>query len=132
MSQSLPERPDLDQLRRQAKELRDAAQRGDPAASDRFARHHPSASRDQVPLAAAQLVIAREMGFASWPRLKAAVEARTSPPQGVSDFLAASVERRLRRTAAGIFGAEPGGTLGASAFPLNQLNRHRSPGFDPR
>ena len=44
MSTSLPERPDLDQLRRQAKELRDAARGGDPAAAERFARHHPSAS----------------------------------------------------------------------------------------
>jgi hypothetical protein len=41
MSTSLPEHPDLDQLRRQAKELRDAARRGDPAALDRVGRHHP-------------------------------------------------------------------------------------------
>jgi len=42
MPDSLPERPDLDQLRRRAKELRDAARRGDAAALERFARHHPS------------------------------------------------------------------------------------------
>jgi hypothetical protein len=35
MSASLPERPDLSQLRRQAKELRDAARRGDPGAVER-------------------------------------------------------------------------------------------------
>jgi hypothetical protein len=67
MSSSLPDRPDLDQLRRQAKELRDAARRGDPVATDRFARHHPSAHQGEVSLAAAQLVIARELGFPSWP-----------------------------------------------------------------
>ena len=44
MSTSLPERPDLDQLRRQAKELRDAARRGDPDAVERFARHYRRAA----------------------------------------------------------------------------------------
>jgi hypothetical protein len=66
MSISLPERPDLDQLRRQAKELRDAARSGDPVAAERLARHHPSASPGVVTLAVAQLVIARELGFANW------------------------------------------------------------------
>lgn len=75
MSTSLPERPDLDQLRRQAKELRDTARSGDPVAVDRLARHHPSAHRAELSLAAAQLVIARELGFSSWPKLKAAVDA---------------------------------------------------------
>src|SRR5689334_19656628 len=74
MSGSLPERPDLGQLRRRAKELRDAARRGDAAALDRFARHHSPAPRGTVSLAAAQLVIARELGFASWPRLRAAID----------------------------------------------------------
>ena len=38
MSTLLGDRPDLDQLRRRAKELRDAARLGDPAAADRIAR----------------------------------------------------------------------------------------------
>src|SRR6266702_2453545 len=84
MSDSLPERPDLDQLRRRAEELRDAARRGDAAAWERFARHHPSARQDAVSLAAAQLVIARELGFSSWPRLKAAGDA-----EAVREMLAA-------------------------------------------
>lgn len=67
MSDSLPERPDLDQLRRQAKELRDAVRRGDAAALERVARHHPCWDRHMVSLAASQLVVARELGFASWP-----------------------------------------------------------------
>src|SRR5216683_4843864 len=53
MSDSLPERPDLGQLRRRAKELRDAARSGDAVAVQRFARHHPSARNDAVSLAAA-------------------------------------------------------------------------------
>src|ERR1700722_3617005 len=96
MSISLPERPDLDQLRRQAKELRDAARGGDPDAADRLARHRGSAPQDDVSLAAAQLVIARELGFGSWPQLKAAIEALASSPDRQAEiFVAASVDGRV-------------------------------------
>ena len=107
MSDLLPERPDLGQLRRRAKELRDAARRGDAAASERFARHHPSAPESAVSLAAAQLVIARELGFANWPRLKAAIDAEAASGQEVRAFLAASVDGRLRQ-ASDILRADPG------------------------
>jgi ankyrin repeat protein len=107
MSNSLPARADLNQLRRRAKELRDAARRGDTAASERFARHHPTARQDAVSLAAAQLVIAREMGFSSWPRLKAAIDADAVSRGEVTAFLAASVEGRLQQ-ASDIFRADPG------------------------
>ncbi|HEY4023966.1 MAG TPA: ankyrin repeat domain-containing protein [Pseudonocardiaceae bacterium] len=91
MSDSLPARPDLGQLRRRAKELRDAARQGEESALARFTRHL-SIQPDAVSLATAQLVIARELGFASWPRLKAAIDAGRS----VSAFLAASTGRRPR------------------------------------
>ena len=107
MSDSLPERPDLDQLRRRAKELRDAARRGDAEALERFARHHPSAPPGAVSLAAAQLVVARELSFASWPRLKAAIDADASGRRAAGEFLAASVDGRLRQ-ASEIFRADPG------------------------
>ena len=106
MSDSLPERPDLDQLRRRAKELRDAARQGDAAAAERFTRHRPSGTQGAVSLAAAQLVIARELGFASWPRLKAAIDADATSRREVSAFVAASVEGRLRQASA-IFRADP-------------------------
>jgi len=61
---------------------------------ERFARHHPSARQDAVSLAAAQLVIARELGFSSWPRLKAAIDADAVSRREVSAFVAASVEGR--------------------------------------
>jgi ankyrin repeat protein/predicted Fe-Mo cluster-binding NifX family protein len=97
MSSSLPERPDLDQLRRQAKELRDAARNGDPMAAERVARHHPSAPAGALSLAAAQLVIARELGFSSWPKLKQAVDVSTAPPEGRADQLVdALIEGRLK------------------------------------
>ncbi len=68
MSYPVPERPDINQLRRQAKELRDAARQGDPDALERFARHRPStrrpsAGQGEVTLAAAQLVVARRAGL---------------------------------------------------------------------
>ena len=100
MSASLPDRPNLGQLRRQAKELRDAARRGEPGALDRVTRIYRAAPQGGVTLAAAQLVIARELGFTSWPRLKAAVESNSATPgQLVEAFVAASVERRLREAA---------------------------------
>ena len=101
MSTSLPERPDLDQVRRQAKELRDAARNGEAAARERFARHHPSVQASETSLAAAQLVIARELGFSSWPTLKAAVDAAAAAPGGrAHQLVAASIEGRLQEAAA--------------------------------
>ena len=74
-SDALPPRPSLDQLRRRAKELRDAARPGDPAALGRITVHAPEARAGMVTLAAAQLAIAREHGYPSWPRLAAEVQA---------------------------------------------------------
>ncbi|HEX4218012.1 MAG TPA: ankyrin repeat domain-containing protein [Acidimicrobiales bacterium] len=100
MSTSLPERPDLDQLRRQAKELRDGVRRGDARAEERFARQYGAVPARPVRLAAAQLVVARELGFASWPRLKFAVEDRTSTPDARAEsFVGASVEHRMGEAA---------------------------------
>lgn len=98
MSASLPPRPDLAQLRRLAKELRTAARAGHLAALARTRAHLPVGP---LTLTAAQLVIAREHGFASWPRLKAHVEASTAElARQVDDFLDASVTGRRARAAA--------------------------------
>ena len=67
----LPDRPDLDQLRRQARELLRAAQGGDPAALRRL-----RTVSDKVTLSTAQLTLAREHGFPSWRRLAGEVERR--------------------------------------------------------
>ena len=72
MATALPENPDPDRIRRQARDLARAVRAGDPGALSRIARH-PVAVRpdgERFPLAAAQLVVAREYGFRSWPRLK--------------------------------------------------------------
>jgi hypothetical protein len=61
---SLPQDPDLDQLRSQARELQRAVRRGEPAALTRVSRWHPGAPpADRFPLTAAQLVLARQHGF---------------------------------------------------------------------
>jgi hypothetical protein len=74
---TLPGRPDLDQLRRQARELLRAA-----AANDEEALRRIRAVSEKQTLSAAQLAIAREYGFPSWPRLRAEVlrrQAATGP-----------------------------------------------------
>ena len=73
----LPGRPNLDQLRRQARELLRAAADGEPSALTRI-----RAISERVSLSAAQLAVAREHGFASWPALHAEVERRLAelPP----------------------------------------------------
>jgi ankyrin repeat protein len=107
MSSPAPARLHLGQLRRQAKELRDAVRRGDADAAERVARHYRDAPSGPVTLAVAQLVIARELGFPSWPKLKAAVDADAALGRGLHDFVEASVEGRMRQ-AAGILQADPG------------------------
>src|SRR5262249_50098077 len=67
----LPARPDLEQLRHKAKDLLRAAKEGD---ADALATM--SAVSERVTLAAAQLAVARDYGFAGWPALKQEVERR--------------------------------------------------------
>lgn len=69
---SLIASPRLEQYRKQAKELLKAYRAGDPAARSRFGEIRPAAG--EVALHDAQLVIAREHGFASWAKLKRHLE----------------------------------------------------------
>ncbi len=67
---SLPVRPDLDQLKRQAKELLRDLRRGEPAALAEVAEFHPrNIDPAAAKLADAQLVLARAHGATGWPRL---------------------------------------------------------------
>src|SRR4051812_14828037 len=77
----------LEQLRKQAKELARAARGGDEAALARLGGEQPI-------LARAQLVLAREHGFPSWPALVAAVEA------GADGFVRAATSGRRARAEA--------------------------------
>jgi ankyrin repeat protein len=66
----LPLRASLDHQRKLAKELIRAARAGDPVALARIQAVRPATAPSRTPaLADAQLAIAREAGFASWPKL---------------------------------------------------------------
>ena len=64
MSRNLPARPNLEFLKKEAKSLLDVLQQRDAA----------------VQLADAQHALARDYGFASWPKLKAHVESMPASP----------------------------------------------------
>jgi hypothetical protein len=69
---SLPERPALDKVRRHARALQRSARAGDPDALARIRSHHPGPVPETgaLRLSDAQVVVAREYGFASWARLR--------------------------------------------------------------
>jgi ankyrin repeat protein len=76
---SLPQDPDLAQLRKQARELQRAVRAGDESALARVSPWHAEPLRaDTFQLTAAQLVLAREHGFASWARLRRYVQIVTA------------------------------------------------------
>ncbi len=100
----LPDSPNLEQLKKQAKALLQDAKSGSDDALTRFAvlpayakgqpAHGPTAARvdaSQLALHDAQSVIAREYGFASWSALREEVEARTlSFAAAVDEFVRAA------------------------------------------
>jgi hypothetical protein len=66
----LPVRPDLDQLKHQAKDLLKAYRDGDRDAGAQFAEFHPDApGAHRAQLADAQMVLARIYGASSWTRM---------------------------------------------------------------
>ena len=68
-----PVRPNLDQLRNQAKDLLRSVRNGDAAALEEFQTHQPRILDPKAArLADAQLALARSYGLPSWPRLVAA------------------------------------------------------------
>lgn len=84
MSRNLPARPNLEYLKNEAKDLLDVMQRSDAA----------------VRLADAQHALAKEYGFASWPKLKAHVElAAAAAPHPLAGRWIADVSRSKRHPA---------------------------------
>lgn len=71
MSPSLPERPDLEQLKNQAKSLLKSLRAGEPEALERGAAYGFAAP---YRLAQAQTILAKELGLPSWAKLKHRVE----------------------------------------------------------
>lgn len=94
-SHSLPPDANLHQLRNQAKDLRRACRKGDANALNRVGQIHPSflgltdaeIAAAEIRLADAQLVIARELGFDSWPKLKKHVDSLTQPVTSMHELV---------------------------------------------
>ena len=121
---ALPPRPDLDQLRHQAKELLRAARAGQQEAVARLT----AVSKNQT-LAAAQLSVARGFGFASWPRLRLEVETRRALDAGDLSRLARLLAEQpsLTRSAMQHWSDHPQGVtpLGYVAMLRFDTHRHR-------
>src|SRR5262245_7587456 len=77
-TRAMRETPDIDQLRRQARELLEAYRGQSPDAVLEVDAYHRTATPDTFALHDAQFVLARAYGFESWPKLKAAVEGVTT------------------------------------------------------
>jgi hypothetical protein len=73
----LPERPDLAQLKRQAKELLEAFLAGEKPAVAEVNGFYRDADPATFALHDAQIVLARCYGYDSWPKLKAFVDGVT-------------------------------------------------------
>ncbi|GAB7070692.1 hypothetical protein H7J06_24200 [Mycobacterium hodleri] len=92
MAPSLPNNPSLERFRRDARRLQRAVRTNDPEALARVSRHHPAgapAHPATFALTAAQHVVARAVGFSSWPRLQSylrtAEQLRRDPTVTVDD-----------------------------------------------
>ena len=97
MARQLPDRPNLDQLKHQAKDLLRAARAQDAAALARFRGLPAFAQRTDVELARvplglhdAQSVIAREHGADSWNDLRERVEEATLEFAAAADAFVAA------------------------------------------
>ena len=83
MSRNLPDRPNLEFLKKEAKARLESMLHTDPAAQ----------------LADAQHALARDYGFASWPKLKAHVESVAAPQYPLTGRWVADVTRSKRHPA---------------------------------
>lgn len=145
-TRELPDRPHRDHLRRQARALRREVRAGLPEAAARVAEHRPGrpgADPSDLPLHEAQLVIAREHGFPSWPRLMHHLADReehrwdpAQPPRGrIEEFCrlacltySADDDPSRRAHARQMLAAEPGLVAGsvsaaAAAADLTEVRR---------
>src|SRR5215831_7082556 len=92
-TRAMRENPDIDQLKRQAKELLEAYRASSPEALAEVTAYHRTTTPESFALHDAQFVLARSYGFESWPKLKAAVDGVTAAR------LHEAVESRDLRTA---------------------------------
>ena len=99
----LPARPSLEQYKKQAKELLKAYRSADVEAIRRIKKSHPRFENLSAPgfdvtkfaLADAQLVIAREYGFESWPKFAQRIEVINSEVAALKNPVAAFIEAAI-------------------------------------
>ena len=99
MSRELPAQPNLEYLKKEAKQLLHDFQNGDPAAKELFSSIS-TGSPIGPKLSDAQHALAREYGFGNWSKLKEHVDSlsRTmSPPEQLSAAVCASDPQRTAR-----------------------------------
>jgi ankyrin repeat protein len=77
-TRAIRENPDLDHLKRQAKELLEAYRESSPEAVAEVTAYHRTATPETFALHDAQFVLARSYGFESWPKLEAAIDGVTA------------------------------------------------------
>jgi ankyrin repeat protein len=87
-----PVRPNLDQLKHQAKDLLRALRQNDPDAVAEFRKHHPRQDTNAIEpanakLADVQAALARSYGLASWPRLVTACRMTDAIWRGDADVV---------------------------------------------
>ncbi len=100
-ARELPAQPSLEQYKKQAKDLVKACKSGDLEALQRIKKNHPRFKKNhpgvdklsnpeildvKITLTDAQLVIAREYAFESWPKFAKHIEALTRKSSNISLF----------------------------------------------
>src|SRR5687767_11215265 len=112
-TRSLPDRPNLAQLRRQARELLKSFRAGDPQAVTGVTQFEHTAQAARFALADAQRVLARAYSFSSWTKLKQHVDG-----QNIKAFCAAvdagdlATVRRLAKSRPELVSLSPDGEFG--------------------
>src|SRR5579864_9432325 len=101
----LPARPDLEQYKKQAKDLVKLSKSGDAQVIQRIKKYHPRPGQvvdsgilcAKFALADAQLVIAREHGFESWPKFAKRIHEveRASTAMSLENPVAAFIEAAI-------------------------------------
>lgn len=94
MKKQLPSRPNLEQLKKQAKLVLKGHQAANPEMLRRIQEHHPRWRKSseagiqhvKFTLSDAQLVIASEYGFETWAKLKTHIRLHAAPPASETDM----------------------------------------------
>src|SRR6516165_3462109 len=98
MSRELPAKPNLEHLKKQAKQLLQDFQQSKADAIERFRTFGLSSTPANAKLADAQHVVAHDYGFASWPKLKEHVDSLTlTPAEQLLAAVCASDAQRVDR-----------------------------------